>query len=99
MARVVSAYHFGMLAPVATEQIAVRLPVPLLEELDRLVSAGVYASRAAAVRAGIEMLAELQERRRIDEEIIEGYRRIPETDAELRAAEIAGRAMIEAEPW
>ncbi len=94
-----SAYQFGMLTGVPTEQIAVRLPVPLLEELDRLVAAGVYESRAAAVRTGIELLAELQERRRVDEQIIEGYRRIPATEAELRAAEIMGRATIEAEPW
>jgi Arc/MetJ-type ribon-helix-helix transcriptional regulator len=88
-----------MLAGVATEQIAVRLPVPLLEELDRLVAAGSYESRAAAVRAGIEMLAALQEQRRIDEEIIEGYRRIPVTDAEMRSAYLSAIASIEEEPW
>ncbi len=69
----VSAYQFGMLEAMTTEQIAVRLPVPLLGELDRLVAAGVYESRAAAVRAGIEMLAELAKRRRDDDAIIDGY--------------------------
>jgi Arc/MetJ-type ribon-helix-helix transcriptional regulator len=88
-----------MLTSVATEQIAVRLPVPLLEELDRLVAAGVYESRAAAVRAGIETLAELQERRRIDEKLVEGYGRIPVTDAEMRSAYLSARASIAEEPW
>ena len=49
----------------ATEQIAVRLPEELLAVLDDLVARGVYESRAAAVRAGIEAVAELDRIRKL----------------------------------
>ena len=59
----------------ATEQIAVRLPAELMAVLDDLVTRGVYESRAAAVRAGIEVVVELDRRRLTDLAVIEGYRR------------------------
>jgi Arc/MetJ-type ribon-helix-helix transcriptional regulator len=84
---------------VTTEQIAVRLPGELLVELDRLVSRGVYDSRAAAVRAGIEVIAELERRRATDAAVIEGYRRRPPTKADDDAAVASLRAAITEEPW
>jgi Arc/MetJ-type ribon-helix-helix transcriptional regulator len=84
---------------VATEQIAVRLPEELLVELDDLVSKGVYESRAAAVRAGIETVMELERRRRTDRAVVEGYRRIPPTAAEREAAIASLREAIAEEPW
>lgn len=92
-------YQCGMLLGVATEQIAVRLPVELLAELDDLVSRGLYESRAAAVRAGIEVVMELERTRQIDREIIEGYRLKPATDAERSAAIGSLRDAILEEPW
>ncbi len=83
----------------ATEQIAVRLPTEQLEVLDDLVDRGVYATRAAAVRAGIEALAELDRRRRDDRSIVEGYQRTPPTDAETAAAIASLRNAIAEEPW
>ena len=83
----------------ATEQIAVRLPAVLLVELDDLVQRGVYNSRAAAVRAGIEAIAELDRRRRIDAAAIEGYRRLPPTAADVDAATLSLRDAIVEEPW
>ena len=53
----------------ATHQIAVRLPAPLLSSLDDLVDSGAYGSRAAVVRAGIEAIARLEQHRRIDQAI------------------------------
>jgi Arc/MetJ-type ribon-helix-helix transcriptional regulator len=84
---------------VATEQIAVRLPEELLVALDDLVSKGVYESRAAAVRAGIETVMELERRRRTDRAVVEGYRRIPPTAAEREAAIASLREAIAEEPW
>lgn len=83
----------------ATEQIAVRVPEELLVVLDDLVSRGVYASRAAAVRAGIEAVLELDHRRLTDQAIVEGYRRVAPTEAERQAAMSSLRDAILEEPW
>jgi Arc/MetJ-type ribon-helix-helix transcriptional regulator len=83
----------------ATEQIAVRLPEELLAVLDELVSRGEYESRAAAVRAGIEALLELDRRRLTDVAVVEGYRRTPPTGAEREAALASLREAILEEPW
>lgn len=83
----------------ATGQIAVRIPEDLLVQLDELVSSGVYESRAAAVRAGIETVMELERRRRIDRALVEGYRRVPPTAAEREAAIASLRESIADEPW
>lgn len=83
----------------ATEQIAVRLPAEQLAVLDDLVGRGVYETRAAAVRAGIDALLELERRRRDDRAIVEGYQRVPPTDAEGAAAVASLRDAITEEPW
>ena len=85
-----------MLVPMTTEQIAVRLPVDQLQVLDDLVDRGVYASRAAAVRAGIDAVVELDRRRH---SIVAGYERRPPTDAETLAAIASMRDAIAEEPW
>jgi len=83
----------------ATEQIAVRLPAEQLAVLDDLVDRGVYETRAAAVRAGIEVVLELDRRHRDDRSIVEGYQRMPATDAEKAAAIASLRDAIAEEPW
>lgn len=83
----------------ATEQVAVRLPRELLDELDDLVARGVYESRAAAVRAGVEIVAESERRRQVDQAVIEGYQRRPAGAAEREAAIASLRDAIAEEPW
>lgn len=83
----------------ATEQIAVRLPEEQLAVLDDLVGRGVYETRAAAVRAGIEALLELDRRRQDDRSIVEGYRRIPPSEIDRAAAVASLRDAIAEEPW
>ena len=83
----------------ATEQIAVRLPRELLEEIDDLVARGVYESRAAAVRAGVEAVAESERRRQVDQAVIKGYQRRPAGAAEREAAIASLRDAILEEPW
>lgn len=83
----------------STEQIAVRLSSTLLSELDELVESGAFASRAAAVRAGVEAIAELEHRRRVDRSIVEGYRRNPPTSADDDAARASLERSILEEPW
>ena len=80
-------------------QIAVRLPKELLAKLDELVRSGVYESRAAAVRAGIEAIARNERQRAIDRSIVEGYQRVPPTPAEEAAALESFREAIEEDPW
>ncbi|MEO6120674.1 MAG: ribbon-helix-helix domain-containing protein [Acidimicrobiales bacterium] len=82
-----------------SEQIAVRVPEALLSMLDDLVRRGVYDSRAAAVRAGVEAVVELDRRLLTDRAIVDGYRRRPPTDAERDAATASMRAAIAEEPW
>lgn len=76
-----------------------RVPRELLARLDDLVERGVFESRAAAVRAGIEIVANLEERRAVDRAIAEGYRRTPPTAAEEQAALASLREAIAQEPW
>ena len=83
----------------STEQIAVRLPEDLLAALDDLVNRGIYETRAAAVRAGIEAVRELDRRRQADVAVVEGYRQAPPTKAEHAAAIASLRDAILEEPW
>lgn len=83
----------------STTQIAVRLPADLLAALDDLVASGTFESRAAAVRAGVESIAAERVRQEIDRAIIDGYRRIPTTTEEMRAAEASLRDSVREEPW
>jgi Arc/MetJ-type ribon-helix-helix transcriptional regulator len=88
-----------MLKGMATEQIAVRLPDELLAGLDNLVRSGVFESRAAAVRAGVEAIMAIEERRQVDRDVVDGYRRKPITDGEREAAIASLRDAILEEPW
>ena len=83
----------------ATEQIAVRLAEEQLAALDDLIARGAYDSRAAVVRAGIEVVLELDRRRQADRATVEGYRLHPQTDAERHAAIASLREAIAEEPW
>lgn len=83
----------------ASEQIAVRLPQDLLARLDELVRSGIYESRAAVVRAGVEAIATMERRRALDRSIIEGYAQTPPTPREEAAALESLREAIAEEPW
>jgi Arc/MetJ-type ribon-helix-helix transcriptional regulator len=80
-------------------QVVTRIDDKLVADLDDLVAEGRVASRSEAVRIGLEKLVDEHRRRQIGEEIVEGYRRQPQTEEELAGADEAARAMIEAEPW
>jgi Arc/MetJ-type ribon-helix-helix transcriptional regulator len=82
-----------------TRQVAVRLPADLLAAVDRLVADGVFPSRAAAVRAGLEAVADAERRRVVDQVMVAGYTRIPPTPAEDAAAVASVRDAIAEEPW
>ena len=80
-------------------QIAVRLDDELVAQVDHLVRSGVVASRSHAVRDGLRALVDQQRRRSVAEAIVEGYRRLPQTDSEVGWSDEATIAMIAEEPW
>ncbi len=83
-----------------SEQIAVRLPDALAASLAELVAPrGPFMTKADAVRSAIEDLVDREERRRIGEAIVNGYRRAPQTDEEVAGAWADGIQSIEEEPW
>lgn len=75
-------------------QLVTRIPDLLADEIDQLVERGVVASRSEAVRLGLEGLVDRERRRRIGQEIVDGYTRIPQTDEELDWADAAADDMF-----
>jgi Arc/MetJ-type ribon-helix-helix transcriptional regulator len=61
-------------------QIAVRLPAPLLDEIDSLVDAGRFETRADAIRSGIELIVDAERRSRVGRAIVAGYERVPQAE-------------------
>jgi Arc/MetJ-type ribon-helix-helix transcriptional regulator len=80
-------------------QLVTRVDAQLVEAVDALVFAGVVESRSDAVRLGLERLVDRHRRDEIGRQIVEGYKRIPETDEELAWAQAAVEAMVAEEPW
>ena len=70
-------------------QIAVRLDVSEIERLDRIVAEAGYSSRAAAVRAGIELLGRSGRERRIARSYERAYREAPLSADEAAALDAA----------
>jgi Arc/MetJ-type ribon-helix-helix transcriptional regulator len=80
-------------------QVVTRLDDQLVADLDSMVADGHVASRSEGVRIGLEKLVDEHRRRRVGAEIVEGYKRQPQTDEEIARAERAIRASINEEPW
>lgn len=71
----------------------------LAAAVDELVAAGVVSSRSEAVRLGLEQLVDRYRREQIASSIVEGYRRQPQTAAEVGWADESTTRMIADEPW
>ncbi len=80
-------------------QVVTRLDDKLVADLDGLVADGVVTNRSEAVRLGLERLVDEHRRRQIGAEIVDAYRRRPQTEEELAGLDRATRALIEEEPW
>jgi Arc/MetJ-type ribon-helix-helix transcriptional regulator len=72
----------------STTQVAVRMEQELLERLDWLVVRCSFENRAEAIRAAIERLAKQEREREIDEQIVDAYTRMPQTEGELPSARV-----------
>ncbi len=79
-------------------QIITRLDAQLMEQLDAIVSSGEAESRSDAVGHALEAMIDQRRRRLVGEAIVEGCRRVPETDEELRRADENARALVAEEP-
>lgn len=93
---VATRYHDGM---ASGTQVAVRLESVVLEQLDRLVADGVFASRADAVRHALDVLLDARRRAAVGAQIVEGYTRHPQTDADEATAEANLRGLLAEERW
>jgi metal-responsive CopG/Arc/MetJ family transcriptional regulator len=80
-------------------QLVTRLDDDLLGEVDALISDGVAANRSEAVRLALQQLVDRHERRQVGGRIADGYRRRPQTSAELAGLDAATRALVAEEPW
>lgn len=80
-------------------QVAVKLPDHLLNEIDALVSRGLYPSRSSAIRTALEAIVVAERRGVIDAAFAEGYSRVPESEDELAEASRLAIKSIHDEPW
>lgn len=80
-------------------QLVTRVDDSLVVQLDAMVEGGEVESRSDAVRRALQAMIDERERRRIVETTVEAYRRLPQTEDELRLAAVSTKAMIEEEPW
>ncbi len=80
-------------------QLVTRVNDELAAAVDRLVEAGEVTSRSEAVRIALERLVDQHRRAAIGRQIVEGYRRIPETEEAIAWAEASTRRLIDDEPW
>lgn len=80
-------------------QLVTRVDDGLAAAVDALVAAGVVASRSEAVRLGLEQLVDRFRRDEIGARIVEGYRSLPQSEAEVGWADESSARMIADEPW
>jgi metal-responsive CopG/Arc/MetJ family transcriptional regulator len=64
-------------------QLAIRLPDDLLRDLDWVVLRLNYDSRTEAIRDALLKLIDQERRREIDEQYVEAYTRMPQTEEEM----------------
>ncbi len=78
-------------------KIAVSLPRALLDEIEKMRRA-TGLSRSAVVRMALEESMSRQHRAALVERYVQGYRRCPETAAEVAVAQSASSDVFK-EPW
>jgi metal-responsive CopG/Arc/MetJ family transcriptional regulator len=82
----------------ARTQTLVQLTDDLLRLLDER-AARERRSRSTLIREAIEQYLHDEREAELVRQHIEGYRRIPQTEEELRWADASAREMIREEPW
>jgi Arc/MetJ-type ribon-helix-helix transcriptional regulator len=82
-----------------SKMITVRVSDERGKRLDALVKGGSYRSRAAAVNAALDLLLAEEERRAVDEAIVDGYTRLPPTPDEDAYARASTIESVSDEAW
>jgi Arc/MetJ-type ribon-helix-helix transcriptional regulator len=80
-------------------QIAVRIGTDVLRELDQLVEDEHFGSRAEAVRHALDVVLDARRRAAVGAQIVEGYTRHPQTDADEAQAVANLKTLVAQEPW
>ncbi|MEE9414816.1 MAG: ribbon-helix-helix domain-containing protein [Acidimicrobiales bacterium] len=80
-------------------QLVTRVEDDLAAAVDRLVKAGVVASRSEAVRLALEQFIDRCRREEIGARIARGYQERPQDDGEIAWADESSVRMIAEEPW
>ncbi|HNJ97807.1 MAG TPA: hypothetical protein PLV13_06760 [Ilumatobacteraceae bacterium] len=80
-------------------QLAIRLTEETLDGLDWVVVRCQYSSRTEAMRAAIDALIAAERRKQIDEQYVEAYTRMPQTDDELADLKWQSHADLDDEDW
>jgi metal-responsive CopG/Arc/MetJ family transcriptional regulator len=83
---------------VARKPVLLQLSEELLERIDQL-TATQGRSRSAVVREAVERYITEQSQALKDQQMAEGYRRIPDDEQFDEWAEVAVRELVEEEPW
>ncbi|MEA1904227.1 MAG: ribbon-helix-helix domain-containing protein [Actinomycetota bacterium] len=80
-------------------QFVTRIDADLAAAVDELVEKGIFDSRSDAVRKALAEVVDRERREEIGRQIIEGYKRFPETEAEMKRAEQNAINLVNEEPW
>ena len=80
------------------EKIAISLPGELIRRVER-IRKSTGETRSAFIRRAIELALEEREQRALIARYQEGYKKHPETAAEIAAAEAAAVELLSGEPW
>ncbi|GMQ92600.1 MAG: hypothetical protein BMS9Abin12_0076 [Acidimicrobiia bacterium] len=80
-------------------QFVTRVDDRLVSLVDELIADGVVESRSDAVRKGLRTLIDNHVRQHTADAIVDGYKRVPQSEAEIGWADSATIAMINEEPW
>ena len=80
-------------------RLVARVGDDLVAAVDRLIEAGIVASRSEAVRLGLEQLVGRSHPDEIGESIRRGYREMPQGEADLAWADESTVRMIAEEHW
>ena len=81
-----------------TEKVAISLSKDVLSKIEELRRETGESRSALIQRAMQKMLKEREKAGRI-RSYVEGYRRQPETKAEIEAAELSASELLAREPW